>query len=173
MMKRRYILFMLLACMMSAPAHSQSVEYSVKASFIEKFARFTEWESNSIGEYFVIDILGNSPFGGEFERLAVKEKIKGRPIRVRYIKDYREARDCQVLFICRSEKENLREIVRALKHANILLVADSPGFSELGVHFNFYLKDNETIHFEVNPKALASAQLKPDLLLLSIGKIIN
>ena len=46
-------------------AKSQSVEYLVKASFIEKFARFTEWAPNSIGDSFVIGVLGDSPFSTE------------------------------------------------------------------------------------------------------------
>jgi hypothetical protein len=169
----RHILIVLLFVLLPSIAGSQSVEYTVKASFIEKFARFTEWELNAIGDSFVIDILGVSPFNGEFERLASKGKIKNKPVKINYIKDYRDARDCQVLFICRSEKDNVKEIVRWLKNTNVLMVSDSPGFGELGVHFNFYLKDNETIHFEVNPKALSKTKLRADMLLLSIGKIIN
>lgn len=157
----------------STITESQSVEYSVKASIIEKFARFTEWEPSAIGDSFVIDILGVSPFDGAFERLAAKDKIKNKPIKINYIKDYRDARDCNILFICRSEKDNIREIVKFMRNANTLLVADSPGSSELGVHFNFYIKENETIHFEVNPKALNKTKLRADMLLLSIGKIIN
>ncbi len=154
-------------------SQSQSVEYTVKASIVEKFSRFTEWEAGAIGEYFVIDILGDSPFDGEFERLAAKGRIKNRPIRINYIADYHDARDCQVLFICRSERDNVKEIVRYLKGSNTLLVSDSPGFSEMGVHFNFYMKENETVHFEVNPKALSRAKLRTDMLLLSLGKVVN
>jgi len=170
---RTYILTALTLLLGVSVTDSQSVEYSVKASIIQKIARFTEWETGAIGEYFVIGILGTSPFDGEFERLAAKDRIKNKPVRIIYIKDYHDSRDCQVLFICRSEKDDVKEIVRYLRNSNTLLVSDTPGFSEIGVHFNFYIKENETIHFEVNPKALSGAKLRTDMLLLSLGKIVN
>lgn len=171
--KRNIFLVHLLLVFVASISESQSVEYSVKASLIEKFARYTEWEANSIGESFVIGILGTSPFKGEFERLAAKGSIKNKRIAIRYLKDYREAKVCHVLFISQSEHENVKEIVNYLKTMNVLLVADSQGFSENGVHFNFYLKDDGTIHFEVNPKALNIAKLRTDMLLLSIGKVVE
>jgi len=55
----------------------------------------------------------------------------------------------------------------------VLLISDSEGFSKKGVHFNFFKEKDETIHFEINLKALAKSGLRPDLKLLSVGKIIN
>jgi hypothetical protein len=171
-MKRKLLVLIFLITFFNN-SKAQSLEYTLKASFIEKFARFTEWESNSIGEYFEIDILGDSPFTGELEKMANKSKIKNKSIKINYIKNYYDANVCQVLFICSSEKHNVSKIIKYFGKLNILMVADTPGFSELGVHFNFYYKENGTIHFEVNPKALNKAQLKYDMQLLNIGKIIN
>ena len=154
-------------------AKPQSVEYLVKSSFIEKFARFTEWKSNFISENFVIGVLGKSPFSGELEILAEKTKIKNKPIEINYIKDYQDILNCQVLFICSSEKDNLPDIINYLGNSNVLLVGDTPGFSEKGVHFNFYLTSKGTIHFEINRRAMEKAGLIADIHLLSIGKINN
>ena len=154
-------------------AKSQSVEYLVKASFIEKFARFTEWAPNSIGDSFVIGVLGDSPFSTELETLSSKTKIKSKPIAISYIKDYRNVSGCNVLFICSSEKNNLSKIISSLGNSNVMLVGDTPGYAEKGVHFNFYLTAKGTIHFEINTKALVSSGLKVDIQLLSIGKIVK
>jgi hypothetical protein len=165
------LLIIFLLAVFSNCLKSQSVEYFVKASLIEKFARFTEWESNSIGEEFVIGVLGKSPFYNELEKLSAKIKIKSKPVKIIYFKNMEDTKVCQVLFICASEKDNLSEIIKYLGNYNILIVGDTEGFSEKGVHFNFYLEKNENIHFEINVKALAKANLKTDMQLLSLGKI--
>lgn len=148
-------------------------EYMIKASMIEKFTRFTEWENNSIGEYFVIEVLGEDPFKGELEKMALGIKIMNKPVRISYIQDYHSVKGCQILFISSSEKYKLDDIVKYLENNNILIIGDSPNFCKKGVHFNFYIKNNQTIHFEINLKALIKARLKIDMQLLSIGKIIN
>jgi hypothetical protein len=56
--------------------NAQSVEYAIKASFIEKFARFTDWQTPIKSEYFTINILGKSPFKGEMEKIAQKLELK-------------------------------------------------------------------------------------------------
>lgn len=152
---------------------SQSVEYSLKASFIEKFARFTEWETNVTGENFVIAVLGRSPFYNELGDMAKKTKINGLPVKVIYLKNIEEANACQLIFICSSERKNIPDIIKFIENKNILLIGDTPGYCEQGVHFNFYLESNNTVHFEINVKALEKSKLKPDMHLLSIGKIIN
>lgn len=168
---RNIILFTFL--FISFHVNGQSVEYFVKASFIEKFARFTRWEPNSIGENFIIGVLGVNPFHSELEKLSKKTTIKGKPVKIMYFTDLQETRACHVLFICSSEKNNLTTIIKYLETRNILLVSDTPGFAEKGVHFNFYYKLNETLHFEINMKSLVKANLKTDIQLLSLGKIIN
>jgi hypothetical protein len=168
---KRNLLIILFFALFSNYLKSQSVEYFVKASLIEKFARFTEWEPNTIGGNFVIGVLGKSPFYNELEKLSIKIKIKNKPVKILYLNNMEDAKVCQVLFICSSEKDNLPEIIKYLGNYNILLVGDTEGFSEKGVHFNFYLEKNENIHFEINVKALAKANLKTDMQLLSLGKI--
>lgn len=154
-------------------ASGQSVEYFVKASFIQKFARYTEWPANSIGNNFVIGVAGTSPFSNELETLAAQTHIKGKPVKIVYLKNPSEVAKCQILFISNSERRNLTNWLTTCQNQTILLVADTPGFSQKGVHFNFYYNTDETIHFEINVKALAAAGLTADLQLLNIAKIIN
>ena len=173
MFLKKYIIIVFSIFIVSLPAKSQSVEYFVKASFIEKFARFTDWESNAASENFVICVLGKSPFHKELEELSRKTKIKEKSLKIIYLNDYHNISDCQVLFICSSETDNLDSIIGFLKNRNVLLVSDTPGFSQKGVHFNFFIARNGTIRFEINLKALVKSNLKTDMQLLSIGKIVD
>lgn len=165
----------LLFLMLFAPTitKSQSVEYHVKASLIFKICQYIEWSKVQNSEEFQIAVLGKSPFKGELENLASRFKLKNKPVKIRYIKDYKEAEGVQVLFICRSEKKNIRKIIPAFQSKNILLISDSPYFSGVGVHFNFFTESDETIHFEIDLEALKNYGLKADMQLVSIGKIIQ
>ncbi len=152
---------------------AQSVEYFVKASLITKIAQYTEWDSTASSDVFEIAILGKSPFKGELEKLASSTQIKNKPIKISYIRNYNEAKTCEIMFVSQSERNNLDEIVKFFEGKNTMLIADTPEFSEKGIHFNFYLDPDKTIHFEIDLNALKGSGLKPDLQLLTIGKIIN
>ena len=169
----KYIFFFAILLFAEKGAYAQSVEYTVKASFIEKITRFTDWKYGIGSEYFVINVLGDSPFKGELERMAQKTTLKGRKIRIDYIKSVDEMKECHLLFICSSEKGKLAEILQKMPSTGILTMSDSPNFCKRGVQVNFYIDDSETVKFEMNPAAINAAGLLVDLQLLSMGKIIN
>lgn len=173
-MKVTKSIFIFLAILLFAEySKAQSVEYSVKALCFEKFARLTDWNNELSQDYFVIDVLGKSPFGGELENLEKNIKIKNKPVKVNYIKNYTEIKDCQLLFICASEKNRLLEIIKQVEFLNILILSDTPGFCKKGVHINFYVDDYETIKYEINPAALKRANITVDIQLINYGEIIN
>ncbi len=167
------IIIIFILIIFSNQLKSQSVEYTFKASYIEKIARFTDWESSISGDYFVIGVLGESPFKGELEKMAKKMRIKDKTIKIKYFSNYENAKDCHLLFICASEKKNLPAIIKLIENFNILSISDTPGFGSKGVHYNFYIEKDQTIRFEINLAALKKAKLKSDMQLINVGKIIN
>jgi hypothetical protein len=173
MIIKKYILLLFINLQFVLFLNAQSIEYTIKASFIEKFARFTEWQPPTEGNYFVISVLGESPFKGELEKMAQNVKLKNKPIKINYIHNYNEADNCQVLFICASEKNKVSQIVNFIKSKNILTVSDSPGFCKKGVHFNFYIDDSQTIKYEVNYTTIKATNLMVDIQVLNFGKIIR
>lgn len=173
MISIKSLVIFIVLIMFAEYSKAQSIEYSVKALYIEKFARFTDWKTDLSGEYFVIDVLGESPFEGELEKLAQKIKIKNKPVKINYINDYKEIKECQLLFICASEKSKLPEIIKHIETLNILTIADTPGFCKKGIQVNFYIDNSETIKYEINPTALTKANIIVDIQLLNYGEIIN
>ena len=165
--------FVFIFLLFSGSASSQSQEYSVKALYIEKFARFTDWGNGTNNEYFTISVLGESPFNGELEKTTKKTKIKNKLVKIEYIKRIEDIKDCQLLFICASEKKRLADILKNIEHRNILTIADTPGFCKKGVHLNLFVDESQTIRYEVNPATLKRANLTIEMQLLSYGKIIN
>lgn len=167
------LLIIILLIVISGRLFSQSNEYLVKAAYIEKFARFTEWPARALEGKFIIAVLGKDPFEGALKEIAGKEKIKGLPIEVQNINDISELGRCHILFIAKERGNSLNQILSHLGSRHILTVSDSKDYSEKGIHFNFYFTDKSTIHFEVNPSSIKKSGLVTDIYLLQFGKKVG
>jgi YfiR/HmsC-like len=146
-------------------------EYQVKAAFLLNFAKFVEWPPNEFlpDAPLQICVLGQDPFGVEFEQSTVEKIVQGHKIKVAHPDDVPQARACQILFIASSEKRRMRDILQGLKAASVLTVADTPSFIQSGGIINFVL-DHDQVRFEINLKAAELAHLKLSARLLTVAK---
>jgi hypothetical protein len=81
-------------------------------------------------------------------------------------------KDCQMIFICKSEKSQLKQILSELDSGAILTVSEIDGFAENGGIIHFYLEGGK-VRFEINPVAAQHDGLRVSSQLLSLGKIIT
>src|SRR6266851_4455635 len=184
---RKVGLLIVLTCLLSAMAMGShaagadspdSSEYLIKAGFIYNFAKLVEWPTTAFPQPdspIVIGILGNDPFGTTLDRIVADKKISGRVIsvkRVKWSKDFKELKDCNILFISSSEKEHIDSVVEAMKGLPILTIGDAPGFAKRGGIINFTLEDNK-VRFEVNVEAAKHADLTISSRLLTLAKIVQ
>jgi hypothetical protein len=171
----RRSIFSLLVCLLAAVAQAQSAtEYQVKAAFLFNFARFVEWPADafpSADAALQICILGQDPFGRDFEQVIVDKTVNGHRIEIAHPEGIPQARACQILFIATSEKARLPTLLQGLKGASVLIVGDTPGFAALGGAINFVLDDGR-VRFEINLKAAELAHLKLSARLLTVAKVV-
>jgi hypothetical protein len=168
---------------------AQSPEYQVKAAFLYNFIKFVDWPEEKLAdsnEPIVIGIIGKNPFGDAFE--AIKDKsVKDRKVVITYLKGLDELkksgqtddaklhpqieaiRKCHLLFICQSEKENLKETMNLVKGYSILTVGDTQGFLESGGIVNFVVEANK-VRFEIGISAAKRAKLQIRSQLLRLAK---
>jgi hypothetical protein len=161
---RKVGLLIVLTCLLSAMAMGShaagadspdSSEYLIKAGFIYNFAKLVEWPTTAFPQPdspIVIGILGNDPFGGTL--------------------DFKDAKDCNILFVGLSEKEHIDSVVEAMKGLPILTIGDAPGFAKRGGIINFTLEDNK-VRFEVNVEAAKHADLTISSRLLTLATIVQ
>jgi hypothetical protein len=159
-------------------------EYQVKAAFLYNFIKFVDWPKEKTAdsnEPIIIGIIGNDPFGDAFD--AIKDKqVKDRKIVINRFKGLDELekstekhpqiegiRECHLLFICRSQKQNLTETINLVKDHSVLTVGDMEGFLESGGIINFVMK-REKVRFEINITAAKGARLKIRSQLLRLAK---
>ncbi|MBN2282111.1 MAG: YfiR family protein [Candidatus Marinimicrobia bacterium] len=154
---------------------AQETEYILKSAFLEKFCKFTEWEKEKIDSsaYFYITLLGENEFGELLNDLFSKLKIKDKPVKIQYVQNLHEIEiPPHLIFISKDQKKNLDKIIQYSKINNILTVGDTENYGKLGVHINFYITQENTLHFTINLASVQSARLRINLLLLEIAKVI-
>ncbi len=176
-----------ITCLLSAMAlgshaegldSSDSSEYLIKAGFIYNFAKLVEWPTTSFAQPdspIVIGILGEDPFGATLDKIVADKKINGRGIAVKRVKwgrDFKDLKDCNILFVSSSEKEHIESVIDAMKGLPILTIGDAPGFAKRGGIMNFVLEENK-VRFEVNVEAAKHADLTISSRLLTLAKIVQ
>ena len=93
-------------------------------------------------------------------------------MKIIYISNVNEIKGCHLLFVSKSEKNELHKIISFTRDKPILTIGDAKGFVKNGGLMNFYTLDN-LIRFEVNEKAVRESGLSMSYLLLRLSKIVK
>ncbi len=152
-----------------------SKEYQIKAAFIFHFAQFVEWPgtrfTNGVAQ-FRIGILGENPFGGALDEMVKGETIANHKVVVQYSHSAEDLKNCQVVFVCKTEEKRLQPILKQLDGHNSLTVGECDGFARSGGVINFLI-ENGKVHFEINPDAAKREKLEISSQLFRLGKIVT
>jgi len=175
--RRTAFLMMLCAALAASPPvlASPTPEYQVKAAFLFNFSQFVSWPPQAFGSTnapIVIAVLGQDPFGRDLDAIVNGEHVNGHPIVVRRYRDVSEVDGCHILFIDRSESDQLPEIVRSLRGRAILTVSDIEGSAQGGVMIDLATQDNH-IRMHVNLAAARASGLTLSSQLLRLAQIIG
>lgn len=156
-------------------APSTSPEYQIKAVFLFNFAQFVQWPSKAFRDPrapLVIGVLGDDPFGAYLDKLTVGEKIGDHPFELQRFRGADDFSACHILFISRSEANQLDKILARLKGRNILTVSDAENFSRRGGMIRF-VTENGKIRLRVNVVEAKEAQLTISSKLLRPATIVT
>lgn len=172
------------SCPVTASGQTPASEYEVKAAFLYNFIKFVEWPPKSLPAKdtpYVIGILGdinNDPFFDpnalvNYLDLAVNGKlINERKLIVRRENRIANLKDCHLVFINKSERSRLKEILVVVRENNILTVSETEDFCQQGGIINF-VKQSGKVRFEINPAAAEQSNLKISSKLLNVAKIVS
>jgi hypothetical protein len=150
-----------------------AVEYQVKAAFLYNFTKFVEWPADPQPQGpFRLCVVGSDPFGGSLEAIVRGETVAGRPLVVDRVDNdgqpLEKVRSCHVLFISRSERERLRQILDTVAGGAVLTVSDIPGFLDAGGQIELVLVGTK-VRFAIEPAAAARSGLKISSKLLRLA----
>ncbi len=172
----RIIIILLLysSASLFAQEEQANLTYREKAEKIKSLDGFIYWddeaEISDTTKPFLISVLGENCFGDTLENVFKNQTMYNKPVQINYLENINEITTCHILFISRSMESQLDNVLVALNNKPILTIADTVGFSQKGVHINFYKTDSK-IPFEINLKAVKSVGLGIMHHLLSVVKI--
>ncbi|OQW94004.1 MAG: hypothetical protein BWK79_08130 [Beggiatoa sp. IS2] len=149
----------------------QSDEYKVKTAFIYNLTKMVDWPDNYLATApFTICFLGEDLFGETLDSLKDK-KVHDRPLLLKKNISLNQAEQCHILFINRSEEENMTHILSSIENTSVLTVGDVETFTKQGGIISFFVGDDSRMHIEVNLKVALSKGLKISSKLLALDKV--
>jgi hypothetical protein len=159
-----------------AGAQPAAREYDIKAALLFNFSQFVEWPADALpaaGRPFVIGILGADPFGKSLDDLVMDERVHGHPIEIRRFRFVDDV-DAQILFISKSERPRLGEILAALKGKAVLTVGEEEGqpFESDGGMIAL-VTNGSNIRLRINPDAVRASGLEISAKVLQLAEIVR
>jgi hypothetical protein len=166
------IILLFSPCGTSVAQTNQLSEYQIKAAYLLNFTRFVEWPTNAFpktNSSFVIGVAGINPFGDELQRVFANQDVVGHRFEIRDVTRVSEARECHLLFVCRSERRHVDEILGGLAQRPVLTVSDIDRFNQDGGIVRLFMEGRK-VRFEINDAQARRNGLKISSKLLSLAK---
>jgi hypothetical protein len=172
--RRLFLLLGTLLVTVTLAAQATSAEYRIKAVFLFNFVQFVQWPANAFANErapIEICVLGDDPFGDVLDQTVAGESVGGHGLVVRREQDADGLRSCHLLFVSRSEKPRLDQVMRAIgASSSVLTVSDIDGFVGRGGAIGFFL-DRNRVRFEISP--IHARGLRVSSQLLSLGRVLD
>jgi len=150
----------------AAPQPLQSsLEFSVKANYIVRFAAFVDWPARSFAARtspVVLCVAGRDPFDGALERAARAHTAHGRTLTVRRPATAEAVAGCHILYVGRGGGS----LVPAAAGPT-LVITDAAVSSDRGM-IHFVVADDR-VRFHVDLQAASRSQLSISSRLLNLA----
>lgn len=172
----RIILFgVIMVFFSNAPLLAQYNKDVIKAAYIERITRFVDWpskDSQVAGDQFVIGVYDEDEFFYALKEVFKEKTIKELRVKVISVKTPKQISACNICYISESARPHLNEFIDNANASSVLLISETTGFCQTGVHINFYVEE-EKLKFELNEVSMASAGFKVSYLLKQNIRIIR
>jgi hypothetical protein len=168
-------LLLLAAALLAAlPVQAQEAltEQEVKAAYLYNFAKFVEWPANAFdppSSPLQVCVFGDDPFGRMLDGVIQGEKVGAQKLVALRPARIAELRSCHVLFVSRSERERMGEILASVRGRNVLTVGEGEEFLDQGGMIAF-VRDEKKVRFFIGKEAVARAPFKISSRLMALGE---
>jgi hypothetical protein len=150
-----------------------SNEYELKSVFLYNFCHFIEWPDSAFAspsEPLIIGVVGQDPFGS-FLREAIKgETYHNRPIVIEHYRSPKDIEHCHILFVSRTEANQVDAILAAIKSKSVLTVGETVDFLDHGGMIALSAERNR-VRLRLRPATMRAANLIVSSKLLRVADI--
>ena len=165
MKKRILILLAALASLAIPAARAQGVgEADLKAAFLLNFARYIQWPADAFtgaDAPLTISVVGNAQVATVLSALVSGERAGSHPIAVQQS----ATKGCHIVFVGGSGSPE------AFAGRACLTVGDSEDFLRRGGAIRFFTGADRKMRYEINPRAIERARLKPSGTIMRLARI--
>lgn len=155
---------------------AEAEENELVLAYLERFTRFIENndhpEFDNSNQPFKLCVIGDNIFGEKIFEVFKQQKIKGRKVELQFVNNLEDINNANLLFITKTDKEKLAEIIKYANINGILTTSYTKGYARYGVHINLYMLEKK-LKFEINNTSAKSAGFRISHLLLNYARIIE
>ncbi len=159
-----------ICCLLNSAEAAESSEL-IRASIIEKIARFIEWPVWT-GEQFTLCVADKTPLLPALQTYYANSSLADKPVNLFIFRGLKELKNCQVIYLSDDQNNDLATILQMTRNHPVLVVTEKKDDVTLGVHVDFFIEDNR-LHLEVNRTALISSGFKTSYHLLKVARIVD
>lgn len=134
----RLVLAAVLATSPSSLALAQSLETSVKANYLARFAAFVQWPAGSVpasGSPLVICVVGDDPFGRQLDQALTGQSVNGHRITARRLARLEAASGCHIAYLAGSSAQTVAAGLAAAGRGVLTVTDEARGPERGAVHF--------------------------------------
>ena len=137
----RLALAAVLAAGPSSPAMAQSLETSVKANYLARFAAFVQWPAGSApapGSPLVICVVGDDPFGRQLDQALEGQSVNGHRITARRLTRLEAASGCHIAYLAGSSGQTVAAGLAAAGRGTLTVTDEARGPERGAIHFALF-----------------------------------
>jgi hypothetical protein len=176
----RFLWFLLLCplCLIGScgvlRAQEVNQEYQLKAAFLVNFSRFITWPEQAFSPEqpeITFCIAGKNPFGTTLD-VVENKKVNGRNIKVLYVDSLQKLPQCHLLFVSKSEYNNLGSFLSRISKNPVVTVSDIPRFVDAGGSIEFVIKEDR-LSFIINNSDLKQRGIQASASMLDLATSVQ
>lgn len=165
-MKQQLLLLSLVLAIFSVPASAQMSKF--KALFLYNFAKNIDWPDNSVGDTFVITIVGDDDLASELEDLAEVRNLGNYNLTIKKASTVDQLDDSQIIYLGQSKSSLMPMLASYQKEKPALLVGGKEGLCSQGAGISFVTIDGK-LKFQICPANIEGRGLKMAQKLVYLG----
>ncbi|MDD5053605.1 MAG: YfiR family protein [Sulfuricurvum sp.] len=163
---QNFLIFMIFLCnSLSADALP---EYTLKAAYLYNFALLTDWPNMNKADDFNLCFFREDL--GIASNALQNKVLHNQKLKVLTITTSEEAKDCQMLFIPKSEDKRGENIIQKLAGFPILLVTENSTISDAHI---MIARDSHKLAFDVNLHTFKNTDLNVSSRLLKLARRVE
>ena len=156
-----------------APSAQTVSESSLKAAFLVRFAKFTDWPSDALPPQAPIVFCAfDAEVADALTRATATASVGSHSLSVIHLAADASPRNCSLVYVSGLDDRRMADLVGRLRGTSVLSVGDDEAFMKGGGIIRLFVEDGH-MRFAINPQAAERARLRISAQVLVLARIVS